>query len=71
MNILNIADEIEKERKRQGLTVEALCANAGVERSTYYRWLSRKALPKTGPLSCVMDVLNLEISITKRGHGNV
>jgi transcriptional regulator with XRE-family HTH domain len=67
MKILEIVDEIEKERERQGLTVEELCKHAGVSMETYSRWNARKSYATLAPLSCIMDVLNLEIKVVKWG----
>lgn len=67
MKILEIVDEIELEHERQGLTVEELCKHAGVSAKTYSRWKARKSCATLAPLSCIMDVLNLEIKVVKWG----
>ena len=67
MSILSIMDEIEKERIKRNLSVKQLCFHAGVARNNYSRWRSGKRMPTLGPLSCMLDVLNLEIKVVKWG----
>ena len=66
MNIINIAEEIDKQREAQGITIEQLCTHAGIARATYYHWLEGRSSPKACLLSLVMDVLNLEVVVRKR-----
>ena len=71
MSLLEIVSAIETERQKQGITIKDLTRHAGISQYTYYHWIEKRGMPKIDALSCVMDVLNLEISITKRGQGNV
>ena len=39
-------DYIEQVRKEEGISVTELCEKIGVQRTTYYKWLSGKRKPK-------------------------
>lgn len=65
MSILSIMDEIEKERIKKKLSVKQLCFHAGVARNNYSRWRNGRMMPTLGPLSCLLDVLNLEIEVVR------
>lgn len=66
MELINIIDEIEAERERQGMSIQDLAMHAGICRATYYHWLEDRALPRLKELSSVLDVLGLTVVIQRR-----
>ena len=67
MSLLEIVSAIETERQKQGITIKDLTRHAGISQYTYYHWIERRGMPKIDALSCVMDVLNLDVELTNRG----
>ena len=39
-------DYIEQVRKEKGMSVTELCEKIGVQRTTYYKWISKDRKPK-------------------------
>ena len=66
MSILDVVKEIERARHNSGLDIAELCKQAGISRATYYHWLEHRTNASINLLSLVMDVLNLEITVTGR-----
>lgn len=66
MSLLEIVSAIETERRKQGISIKDLTRHAGISLYTYYHWIEKRGMPKIDALSCVLDVLNLEIDIRRR-----
>lgn len=67
MSLLEIISAIEAERRNQGMTIKDLTRHAGISQYTYYHWVEKRSMPKIDALSCVLDVLNLDVELTNRG----
>lgn len=67
MSLLEIISAIEAERRNQGMTIKDLTRHAGISQYAYYHWIEQRGMPKIDTLSCVMDVLNLDVELTNRG----
>ena len=67
MSLLEIVGAIEAERLKQGITIKDLTRHAGISLYTYYHWVEKRSMPKIDALSCVLDVLNLDVVLTNRG----
>ena len=61
-----IVDEIEYERKRQGVTITELSERSSIAKSTYYQWIEKKKTPGLSALACVLRVLGLRLRITRK-----
>ena len=64
--ILNIVDEVEAERLRQGLSISDVAEHAQICRATYYHWVEDRACPRLTQLSAVMDVLGMTVTVNRR-----
>ena len=55
-------DYIEQIRKEKGMSVTELCEKIGVQRTTYYKWLSGKRKPKMDKIVNMCKVLNIDFA---------
>ena len=55
-------DYIEQVRKEEGISVTELCEKIGVQRTTYYKWLSRERKPKMDKIVNMCKVLNIDFA---------
>ena len=69
MNICDVIRVIEKERQKQGITIEDLAEQACICRATYYHWIEDRVSPSLFHISLVMDVLNLDIDVHRKKKG--
>ena len=67
MTLMNLVERIEVERLSQGISIKDLCKHAGIAIATYYHWVEGIGSPKISMISCVMDVLGMDIEVVKRG----
>jgi len=51
---------IDAERARKGLTVSSLTNLLGVNRKTYYNWLSKGVIPQS-KLNAMADIFNVSV----------
>lgn len=61
-DVAELLVQLNAERKRQGLTVEAWCDRAGISRFTYYRAAERGST-SVHTLGCLAAVLGLELGL--------
>lgn len=55
-------DYIEQIRKEKGISVTELCEKIGVQRTTYYKWISKKRKPKMDKIVNMCKVLNIDFA---------
>lgn len=68
MDILELREVIEAERKRQHLDIKDLAYQADISMPTYYHWMNGRTEPRIYTLSRIMDVLGLKIDVIKEGQ---
>lgn len=51
---------LEYERKKKGVTVDALCKHIGISRVTYYRKLNGTSEFTQGEIQMIIDLFDLE-----------
>ena len=56
-----------QQKRRQGITWEALAKQAGFDDKTLFRWRKRKTTPSISDVERVYDVLGFNIVPIKRG----
>ena len=54
-------DYIEQIRKEKGMSVTELCEKIGVQRTTYYKWISKERKPKMDKIVNMCKVLNIDL----------
>lgn len=57
---VGIYPNIDAERARNGMTVERLTSELGVNRRTYYSWLSKGRIPQK-QLEKIADLFNVSV----------
>ena len=55
-------DYIELVRKEKGMSVTELCEKIGVQRTTYYKWISKDRKPKMDKIVNMCKVLNIDFA---------
>ena len=55
-------DYIEQVRKEKGISVTELCEKIGVQRTTYYKWLSGERKPKMDKIVNMCKILNIDFA---------
>lgn len=55
-------DYIEQVRKEKGMSVTELCEKIGVQRTTYYKWISKDRKPKMDKIVDMCKVLNIDFA---------
>lgn len=55
-------DYIEQIRKEKGMSVAELCEKIGVQRTTYYKWISKDRKPKIDKIVNMCKVLNIDFA---------
>lgn len=55
-------DYIEQIRKEKGMSVTELCKKIGVQRTTYYKWISKDRKPKMDKIVNMCKVLNIDFA---------
>ena len=55
-------DYIEQIRKEKGMSVTELCEKIGVQRTTYYKWISKERKPKLQRIADMCKVLNIDFA---------
>ena len=55
-------DYIEQIRRENGLSVPELCEKIGVQRTTYYKWLSGERKTKIDKIVNMCKVLNIDFA---------
>ena len=55
-------DYIEQIRKKRGMSVTELCDKIGVQRTTYYKWISKDRKPKMDKIVNMCKVLNIDFA---------
>ena len=55
-------DYIEQIRKEKGMSVTELCEKIGVQRTTYYKWISKDRKPKIDKIVNMCKVLNIDFA---------
>lgn len=55
-------DYIEEVRKEKGISVTELCNRIGVQRTTYYKWLSGERKAKMDKIVNMCKVLNIDFA---------
>lgn len=55
-------DYIEQIRKEKGMSVTELCEKIGVQRTTYYKWISKDRKPKMDKIVNMCKVLNIDFA---------
>lgn len=55
-------DYIEQIRKEKGMSVAELCEKIGVQRTTYYKWISKDRKPKMDKIVNMCKVLNIDFA---------
>ena len=55
-------DYIEQVRKEKGVSVTELCEKIGVQRTTYYKWISKDRKPKMDKIVNMCKVLNIDFA---------
>ena len=55
-------DYIEQIRKERGMSVTELCEKIGVQRTTYYKWISKERKPKMDKIVNMCKVLNIDFA---------
>ena len=55
-------DYIEQIRKEKGISVTELCEKIGVQRTTYYKWISKDRKPKMDKIVNMCKVLNIDFA---------
>ena len=55
-------DYIEQIRKEKGMSVAELCEKIGVQRTTYYKWISKERKPKLQRIADMCKVLNIDFA---------
>lgn len=69
MNICDVIRAIEKERQKQGISVDDLTEQACIAKATYYHWIEDRVSPSLFHISLVMDVLNLDVDVHRKRKG--
>ena len=55
-------DYIEQIRKEKGMSVTELCEKIGVQRTTYYKWISKDRKPKIDKIVNMCKDLNIDFA---------
>ena len=55
-------DYIEQVRKEKGMSVTELCEKIGVQRTTYYKWISKERKQKMDKIVNMCKVLNIDFA---------
>ena len=55
-------DYIEQIRKEKVMSVTELCEKIGVQRTTYYKWISKDRKPKIDKIVNMCKVLNIDFA---------
>ncbi len=62
----NLLEEMEKERKRQGVSVVALSRKCGVVHNNIYRWIHGRVTPTLFSFLAVLDGLGKRMQIVDK-----